>query len=117
MLCVRVRFSSVGDSPHCYVSVKLFADGRSGCAGEFSGNFTAEAGANPFSKWSGCTPLRRGERQHLIGNRTVQDLLEPRKVHTDKSGVGDPMVPTDHDIDGAIIRQPVIAEYEGLRSQ
>src|ERR1700733_1116041 len=103
MLCVRVRFSSIDDSPHCYISVKLLADGRSGCAGEFPGNFTAEAGASPLSNLSGCTPRRRGERQHLIGNLIVQDLLEPRKPPTDESSVGDPVIPTHHDIDGAIV--------------
>src|ERR1700722_1939756 len=115
MLCVRVKFSSISDWPHCRVQSNIFADGRSRRVGDFPGNSAPEARANPPGEVRGdFTLLRCGERQHLVGNLMVKDLLEPQEFHTNDGGVGDPMVPTDHDIDGILARQPVIAKYERI---
>src|ERR1700722_16088788 len=70
------------------------ADGRSGGAGEFPGHSAGQAAADPFSRRRrSCTPLGRGQRQHLISDLLVEDLLEPRQRHTDIGGVGGPVGP------------------------
>src|ERR1700722_12231883 len=111
---VRPRKVFIGRRLAPLLHLRQALDGRSGCVGEFPGNSARQTGVDPpGERRSGCSPLICDQRQNLIGERIVQDLLEPRQLATDKGGVGDAVIPADHHVDGAIVRYLVIAEDEG----